>query len=130
MTIYHEARKAFGESVLPAGVHVGLQLLRVSMDLTDLVRDAWAEQSWQEIEERLNILDGEYKEIEHSIVNEMTKLDKVEAEAYTTECARLCVQLEEIGAEMSDSSSSSESGEEYLGELLTRKLPSLKVEVV
>jgi hypothetical protein len=102
------------------------------MDLTDLVQDYWEEDLEQEeFDEQLKVLNDEYREIE----KELTKLDEMEARAYTIECARLCTQLRIVVKRGSEGSTESEDvseadegesedelvEEKYLGELLTRK---------
>jgi hypothetical protein len=93
MVIYHGVRKAFGESILPKEVSVGVKLLRLSMDLTDLGREAWTEDDEWKFHGRLKNIEVEYQEVER----EMLSLTSNETQAYSIECARLCTQLREIG---------------------------------
>jgi hypothetical protein len=125
MAFYRNARKAFGERILPRKVSVGVQLLRLSMDLTDFVREVWIEESENEFDERLKEIQVEYREVER----EMLLLTDEETDAYCIECARLCTQLREIGgtgmSEDSEEDSEEESKDEenYLEEKLVRKVP-------
>ncbi len=145
MAMYYEARKAFGENALSATLSVALKLLKMSMDLTDLVRDAWEGDPWEEIEERLDDLTTEYQEVEQVILNGEAGLGKIDAQGFAIECARFSVQLEEIGEtdSSSQSSSSSESESEcgsvkaevehlgeHIEEVLVRKVPHFKIDVV
>jgi|SRR2546421_74616 len=130
MTLYRDARKAFGESILPKEVSVGVKLTRISVDLVDLVRSVWTDEDLdQEFDKRLGNLKVEYREVER----EMLSLDSVESQAYSIECARLAVQLREIGgnvlsegsedsAEESEEDSGEDSEENHLEERLVRKV--------
>ena len=104
--------------------------MRISVDLTDLVRSVWTDEDLdQEFDKRLGNLKVEYREVER----EMLSLDSVESQAYSIECARLAVQLREIGvtgvSEGSEDSDEEDSGEdsndeeeECLEEKLVRKV--------
>jgi hypothetical protein len=135
---YGDIRKAFEESILPREVSVGVKLLRISMDLTDLGREAWTEpldsdsDPGREFDEQLMDLEVEYLEVERKVL----LLTGVEAQAYAIECARLRTQFREIGynsagfeeeseeeSEDEDSAPRHECGEEEcLGEILVRKV--------
>ena len=111
-TFYRSVQKAFGESVLPKEVSVGVKLLRISMDLTDLVRSVWTEEEDldEEFDKRLKDVEVEYREVER----EMLSLDSVESQAYSIECARLAVQLREIGGKVLSEGSEDSDEEEGL----------------
>lgn len=95
-TFYQNVQKVFGESILPQEVSVGVKLLRISMDLTDLVRSVWTDEDLdQEFDRRLRNTATEYREVEGQVLT----LDAVQSKAYSIECARLCTQLREIGGE-------------------------------
>ena len=96
------------------------------MDLTDLVRSVWTDEDLdQEFDKRLGNLKVEYREVER----EMLLLDSVESQAYSVECARLGMQLREIGGRvLSEGSEDSaedfgeDSEENHLEEKLVRKV--------
>jgi hypothetical protein len=107
------------------------------MDLTDLAREVWMEESEKEFDKRLKDMEVEYREVE----GEMLLLTGEETQAYSIECARLCTQLREIGGTgLSEGSEEDEEDEEddpvlthemvdewgknHLGEMLVRKVPA------
>lgn len=109
VTFYHNVRTKYGESILPKEVSVGVRLLKISMDVTDLLRDVPTEGSKQKTsDERLDDIGAEYREVEQA----MLLLARCESEAYSIECARLCTQLREIGVTgVSEGSEDSDEGE-------------------
>jgi hypothetical protein len=149
LAFYGDVSKTFEEDVLPREVSVGVKLLKISMDLTDIAQEPWTKpldsdsDPGQEFDERVQGVVDEYRKVER----EVGLLTGVEARAYSIECARLCTQLREVGYldaefeevdeaaeddgegfeeenEYGDSVFGRECGEENcLGEVLVRKVP-------
>lgn len=84
------------------------------MDLTDLVCPAESDGESDEFDRRLRDIEVKYREVE----KEVFTLDKVQSEAYSIECARLCIQLQEFGVERlsEGSDEEEEEGEDEEGE--------------
>jgi hypothetical protein len=96
---YCGARDVLRENVLPGGLTVGVKLLKVSIDLTDLVGDPLmgldSEESAAEFERRLKAIEAEFDGTEREVF-ELVKLETVDFQACVLECARLWTQLRKI----------------------------------
>ncbi len=110
MTGCYCVRTVIGEYSLPKEVSVGVNLLMISVELTDLVRDVLSGYDGHDkgFDGRLRDIEVEYGEVQQDIL----RLDSVLSRVYTIGCAELVRQLREIESIVLSESSEKERNSE------------------